>query len=289
MQRKLTRRQREKKERERRRRIRNSIIGATAAVSLLAAAFGVYQAVDNQTTPAVQQYVTLQDAKTDSELVQTYLDRLLGTGRVPLTTEVVYDPYMQENIEFWKDQLSRFPEKGDLIQSYIGDLNLKRAVLEEFRQLARSGREYSMGIALMNTSIGFDFSKKIFVYDLSFFAASDDDILWSLEHERCHAEIPGEYQIVIPGEIDLEQAKMAMDYVSTIPEVEESRCYTNQFRSEQEGKFIVSAQAYNSVLVNFRLTYNNLLMRAESPGIEGIIIRELIRNEFINPYQLQLR
>lgn len=193
------------------------------AVGGLAISGGVISLIYNSL--AREPELTLENAKrsSDPEFIQAYLDKILATGKVTFqSTEVVYDPNSRKVIEFWEDQLVRYPEKEEFVRKQIEKEKSRQVEIERFRREIKSG-SYTGYIPLANTAVGVDLSTAVFVYEIPFLAETDDDVLWFLEHERCHAEVSKTYNINVTGEFDPEEVKKIIESTLSMYDVEEAR------------------------------------------------------------------
>lgn len=63
----------------------------------------------------------------------------------------------------------------------------------------------------------------MFVYEIPVFSVTDDDVLWYLEHEHCHAEITPTYDVAITDEIDPQEAQRTTESILSMFEIEDGR------------------------------------------------------------------
>ncbi len=140
----------------------------------------------------------------------------------------------------------------------------------------------------MTSSNGFDGSKVTFVHQVPLYAMTDDDVLWALEHERCHTEVQPEGRISIPrGTSD--EIKRRLDFLYGLRSVEEVRCYNHILRAEQMGKFRISQRSYNNAISTYREVFSEMLLDISGNDLASRLFREYVDKNFINPYQLQFR
>lgn len=296
MQRKLTRRQRERKARgQHKKKIRNTILGAAIAIPIsLGVAYGIYSQITDESRPtqiAGIQYLLLDEAKKsqDSEFVQRYIDRILSTGRVPFkSTKIIYDPDFEKSIEFWRDQASNYPEKSDKAQQQIEVMYKIQEELYKFREELQKTGNFTSPISPMTSSMGFDGSQTVFVHEIPFYYEATDDLLWALEHERCHREVEPEHTIPIPRDT-YDETKRMLDSFYNLLSVEEVRCYSHMFRADQLKRFRVSTRHYNGTLSAFRDVFREMMSYLSGADPASRLFREYVARNFINPYALQPR
>ncbi len=234
--------------------------------------------------------LTLENARRSSDVrfVQAYVDRLVGSGKVQLgDTPVVYDPDFSKELSYWERLLSQHPERHDKIQSYVKDAKDKRSEFNKFMEEYKKGAPKG-GAGFMSTSgLRGVPGTTIFVHGLAPFFGSDDDILWHLEHERCH--IPREllYALDIPTQHHNPESIRLMQAMLDTTEADEVNCYSHQFK--ESGRFNLTPSNFDAALVGFRMFYDRLLKLVDN-DIERIVIEQLHEKGYIiSPYQLQFR
>lgn len=236
--------------------------------------------------------LTIENAKkrwSDRHFVQSYLNKALGSEKIALNTEVVYDPDSREAIRFWENQLREHPYKKNFIERQMRRVWLLRAETERFRQEYESGKKPEGGFAFASSLKGIDGSMRIFVHYMPPFFMADDDILWYLEHERCHIEARPTYNLRVnyPAAYTEEQVRKVIEAALDEREVEESACYTHQFR--EENRFEVSAGAYNAAINGYSYFHGELKRQSKGTDLRSTVIRELLGNVFLDPNKLQYR
>jgi hypothetical protein len=267
---------------------RRLLIGIGAAGVFTAFGGGTKFIIDNYFSEPIVPSIELKNAKAsgDVEVIQAYLDDILVSGKVQFNnTEVFYDPNFEIARNFYKAQAKKHPEREQQWEKIIKELEQEILEIERFREQYTPGNPYKGTVAAMHTHTGSDSEKVVTVYLLSPNSVTDDDILWELEHERCHAEVPNEYTLNLPPDFAVEPKLNEARELLSDSQIEEARCYTHQFSSD---KFTVSKRQYNAALGGFRHIYSGLPERALNTEFEGVIIRELLK-QFTNPYTLKFR
>jgi hypothetical protein len=220
----------------------------------------------------------------DNRLLQAYLDRILATGKVSFArTQVVADLDFAAVTEFWEYELSHSGADEKKAQRLRQGIQRQKLQTEEYRRAVKSGtNDYSTVIAMVRV-VGVDGSK-IFVHQIPAFVSTDDDVLWLLEHERCHAEIP------IPDDVpasfgDPSSVHAALTTIFSATEFEEARCFSHQLRAAQTGTFHLGKQTYNEVLKSYRLIWGVVPDKSGDERTERLVAY-LKTEVLLNPYQI---
>jgi len=242
-------------------------------------------------TPFRPEELTLENVKQrilDVPFGQGYLDRLLRTGKVKFrSTEVVYDPNSEKAIEFLERQiqLAEDPVKK-LLRDEIEKVRSNQLNLNAYRKQADPSFSHSDITLLMTHKIP-DAPRKVFVFELNL-AYTDDDAIWFLHHEWCHAESNRNIKkIHIPRKYNPVEATKVLLSILQRTDIEEAICYHDQLKNVQNGTFNVSRTTLNFTLRSYTRIYDDLLAEYKGNDLKSIIGEQLIA-ALINPYEYRL-